>query len=83
VKICKVHTNLNMVDPLTKPLPQAKHEPHTTDMMNSSVSEWLMMMCTLMVIIGRWHLVNICDLHVLVICFMMFLLYAINECVIH
>jgi hypothetical protein len=32
VKICKVHTNLNMVDPLTKPLPQAKHEPHTTDM---------------------------------------------------
>jgi hypothetical protein len=21
-----------MVDPLTKPLPQAKHEPHTTDM---------------------------------------------------
>jgi hypothetical protein len=28
VKICKVHTNLNMADPLTKPLPQAKHETH-------------------------------------------------------
>ena len=28
VKICKVHTDLNMADPLTKPLPQAKHETH-------------------------------------------------------
>jgi hypothetical protein len=29
VKICEVHTDLNMVDPLTKLLPQAKHETHT------------------------------------------------------
>jgi len=28
VKICKVHIDLNMADPLTKPLPQAKHETH-------------------------------------------------------
>ena len=28
VKICKVHTDLNMVDPLTKPIPQAKYETH-------------------------------------------------------
>ena len=26
VKICKVSTNENVADPLTKPLPQAKHE---------------------------------------------------------
>jgi hypothetical protein len=29
VKICKVHTDLNMTDLLTKLLPQAKHETHT------------------------------------------------------
>ena len=28
VKICKVSTNDNVADPLTKPLPQAKHESH-------------------------------------------------------
>jgi hypothetical protein len=28
VKICKVHTDHNVVDPLTKPLSQAKHEAH-------------------------------------------------------
>jgi hypothetical protein len=28
IKICKVHTNLNVADPLTKPLPQPKHEAH-------------------------------------------------------
>ena len=32
VKICKVHTDLNIIDPLTKPLPQAKHEMHTKSM---------------------------------------------------
>jgi hypothetical protein len=29
VKICKVHTDLNIADPLTKPLPQPKHEACT------------------------------------------------------
>ena len=29
VKICKVHTDLNVADPLTKPLTQPKHEAHT------------------------------------------------------
>ena len=28
IKICKIHTDLNVADPLTKPLPQAKHEQH-------------------------------------------------------
>jgi hypothetical protein len=28
IKICKVHMYLNVVDPLTKPLPQPKHEAH-------------------------------------------------------
>ena len=26
VKVCKVHTDLNVSDPMTKPLPRAKHE---------------------------------------------------------
>ena len=28
IKICKVHTDLNVADPLTKPLPQPKHDGH-------------------------------------------------------
>ena len=32
VKLCKVHTDANVVDPLTKPLPQPKHEAHTRAM---------------------------------------------------
>lgn len=29
VKICKIHTDLNVADPLTKPLTQPKHEAHS------------------------------------------------------
>ena len=29
VKICRVHTNDNVADPLTKPLPHSKHDSHT------------------------------------------------------
>ena len=32
VKICKVHTDSNIADSLTKPLPQPKHETHTRAM---------------------------------------------------
>ena len=32
VDICKVHTNLNVADPLTKPLPRAKHDQHQNSM---------------------------------------------------
>jgi len=32
IKICKIHTDLNISDPLTKPLPQPKHERHTRAM---------------------------------------------------
>ena len=28
VKVCKIHTDLNLSDPMTKPLPRAKHEQH-------------------------------------------------------
>ena len=30
VKVCKIHTDLNVSDPMTKPLPRAKHEQHRT-----------------------------------------------------
>ena len=32
IQICKVHTDLNVADPLTKPLPQAKHDQHQESM---------------------------------------------------
>ena len=32
IKICKIHTDLNVSDPLTKPLPQPKHEALTRAM---------------------------------------------------
>src|SRR3954454_8822764 len=32
IKICKVHTDLNVADPLTKPLPRAKHDQHQNAM---------------------------------------------------
>ena len=28
INICKVHTDLNIANPLTKPLPRAKHDQH-------------------------------------------------------
>ena len=32
IEICKVHTYLNVADPLTKPLPRAKHDRHQDSM---------------------------------------------------
>ena len=32
VNICKIHTDANVADPLTKPLPQSKHEMHMRSM---------------------------------------------------
>ena len=32
IKICKIHKGLNVSDPLTKPLPQSKHEAQTRAM---------------------------------------------------
>jgi hypothetical protein len=32
LKICKVHMDVNIVDPLTKPLPRAKHDQHLNAM---------------------------------------------------
>ena len=32
IEICKIHTDLNVADPLTKPLPRAKHDQHQDTM---------------------------------------------------
>jgi hypothetical protein len=32
VRVCKVHTDQNVADPLMKPLPQPKHEAHMMSM---------------------------------------------------
>ena len=32
IEICKIHTDLNVEDPLTKPLPRAKHDQHQDSM---------------------------------------------------
>ncbi|KAK1612641.1 hypothetical protein QYE76_036314, partial [Lolium multiflorum] len=42
VKICKVHTNLNVADPLTKALPRAKHDQHQNAMDPATYEEAMM-----------------------------------------
>ena len=32
IEICKIHTDLNVADPSTKPLPRAKHDQHQNSM---------------------------------------------------
>ena len=32
IEICKIHTDQNVADPLTKPLPRAKHDQHQDSM---------------------------------------------------
>ena len=32
IEVCKIHTDLNVADPLTKPLPRAKHDQHQDSM---------------------------------------------------
>ena len=32
IEICNIHTDLNVADPLTKPLPRAKHDQHQGSM---------------------------------------------------
>ena len=32
IEICKIHTDLNVADPLTKPLPRAEHDQHQGSM---------------------------------------------------
>jgi hypothetical protein len=32
VRVCKAHTDLNLADPLVKPLPRAKFDPHGNSM---------------------------------------------------
>ena len=41
VKICKVPTLDNIVDPLTKPLAQLKHDGHTSSMGIKVMPDWL------------------------------------------
>ncbi|KAM0897712.1 hypothetical protein ACQ4PT_022392 [Festuca glaucescens] len=40
VKICKVHTDLNVADPLTKALPRAKHDQHQNAMGVRAFDRW-------------------------------------------
>ncbi|KAL4282170.1 hypothetical protein GQ457_03G015050 [Hibiscus cannabinus] len=40
VEICKVHTDDNITDPLTKPLTQHKHDRHTESLGIRYVSDW-------------------------------------------
>ena len=40
VKICRVHSDDNVVDPLTKPLPQSKHDSHTRSIGIRFISDW-------------------------------------------
>ncbi|KAK8684280.1 hypothetical protein V6N13_040310 [Hibiscus sabdariffa] len=40
VEICKVHTDDNIADPLTKPLAQQKHDRHTEPLDIRYVSDW-------------------------------------------
>ena len=41
VQISKVHTNDNLVDPLTKPLSQQKHERHLRSFGIKYMNDWL------------------------------------------
>ena len=41
IHICKVHTNDNVADPLTKALSQQKHEGHTSSIGIRYMSDWL------------------------------------------
>ena len=49
VKICKVHTNEIVVDPLTKPLPQSKHDSHTRSIGIRFMPDWAY---------GKWEIVS-------------------------
>ena len=40
VKICRVHTDDNVVDTLTKPLPQSKHDSHTRSISIQFMPNW-------------------------------------------
>ena len=40
VKICRVHTDDNVADPLTKPPPQSKHDSHTTSIGIRYMLDW-------------------------------------------
>ena len=40
VKICRVHTDDNVDDPLTKPLPQSKHDSHTRSIGIRFMPDW-------------------------------------------
>ena len=41
ISIHKVHTDQNLADPFTKPLPQAKHEDHARAIGLRYSSEWI------------------------------------------
>ena len=40
IKICRVHTDANVADPLTKPLPQSKNDSHTRSIGIRFMPDW-------------------------------------------
>ena len=40
IQICKVHTDANVADPLTKPLSRDKHDGHTVAIGIKHIGEW-------------------------------------------
>src|ERR1041384_1651521 len=51
VKVCKIHTDLNVSDPMTKPLPRAKHEQHRTTI---GVRELMLLVLLYLVQVGDY-----------------------------
>ena len=49
VKICRVHTDDNDAVPLTKPLPQSKHDSHTRSIGIRFMPDWAY---------GKWEIIN-------------------------
>ena len=41
VVICKIHTDLNLADPFTKPMTLAKHESHANSIGLCITSDWI------------------------------------------
>ena len=48
-KICRVHTDDNVVDPLIKPLPKSKHDSHTRSIGIRFMLDWAS---------GKWEIVS-------------------------
>ena len=55
IEICKIHTDLNVADPLTKPLSRAKHDQH-----QDSMGVRIITMQSRLLTSASWRLKEIC-----------------------